>query len=194
MTAQVSVSVDYLFEATDVFDPNELFTAAYEPAFNDLSQTSVVYRPGGSTSGFAVTFDNGDIPTLGAFDEDPQDFTFDDFFFFEDQVFDVYGAFETEGLLSMGSIFATDAEFVEADFVGTGEVTALSISTFVELAGSATLDNHGEPGLEITISLAGGEATLQYEYEPIPEPSTYAAIFGGLALGAALLRRRLRRS
>ncbi len=131
---------------------------------------------------------------MGAFDEDPQDFIFDDLFFFDDQVTDTYGAFETEGLLPMGTIFATDAEFVESDFVGAGEVTALSITSFVELEGTATLDNHGEPGLEITISLAGGEATLQYKYEPIPEPSTYAAIFGALGLGLALLRRRLRRA
>ncbi|MEM0965316.1 MAG: PEP-CTERM sorting domain-containing protein [Verrucomicrobiota bacterium] len=190
LTAQVSVEVSYLFEASDVFDVDEPFTAGYEPGFNDLVQTSVIYRPNDGFSGFAVTFDLNDVPVLGAFDEDPQNFIEDDFFFFTDEAFDSYGAFGIEGLPSEGVIFSTDDEFVESDFVGSGEVTTLSLDSFVELNEMATLDNHGEPSLTITVEIVAGEATLQYEFIPIPEPSTYAMIFGAGALGLVLLRRR----
>lgn len=37
---------------------------------------------------------------------------------------------------------------------------------------------------------AGASLTVEYTFTPIPEPSTYAALLGGAALGFAALRRR----
>jgi len=71
-------------------------------------------------------------------------------------------------------------------YIGNGQ---LSLPVF---ASSASNANGAATLLLLVETKAQASATIIYNYEPIPEPATYA-LFGGGLLGLALLRRRAAR-
>jgi len=112
--------------------------------------------------------------------------------FYEDFNSEEFGDFRDFGVPSMGVLLADDPDVNLNDFVGTGFVSGLEVDNFLSVASDGVFENLQEAFLEITVALESGEATLQYAYEPVPEPSLYAAIFGMVALAAGYLRRRRR--
>jgi hypothetical protein len=68
----------------------------------------------------------------------------------------------------------------------TGNITDLftiSTSGFGDANGNAVTGSW-------TVFNNTGTSTLELQYSPIPEPSTYGLILGGLALAGAAIRRR----
>ena len=102
-----------------------------------------------------------------------------------------FGSFGDASDSFVGTIEANEPDFVVSDFVGTGNVEGLSIGLFTVATVDWTLVNVDEASGNLDYTLFGGEATLQYEYTPIPEPATFGLLMG---LAGWLLVIRLRRS
>jgi hypothetical protein len=185
LTVQIDGQTDYSLTVFNSFD--EPFSAEYSEGANDFAQAGITYRPGNSAFGFAVTVDSAYLPSaLGGTDLGIDSLN---------EIFvdgDVFGAFALEGLASEGTIASGDAEFFEPDFVGIGEIDTLFIEGFVDLVDGLFVENVDGGEIEAGINLNSGDVTLQYFYEPVPEPASYAMILGGLALALSLVRRRVR--
>lgn len=101
----------------------------------------------------------------------------------------------TSGALTLGEGFLgiSAFSFTAQEGFGTGTYTLISTSTTESLVGSLLAsDTTGVVGgYEVILKAEGGSLFLEVG-SAIPEPATWAAIFGGLALGTALLRRRAR--
>lgn len=67
------------------------------------------------------------------------------------------------------------------------QVTVSYTSSFINDSGSWTLTNAGQ-----LLTFVQGTGDLSFAASAIPEPSTYAAIFGAVALVGVALRRRKR--
>lgn len=76
-----------------------------------------------------------------------------------------------------------------AAVTGTGEANKVSYSS---IAGTAI--SNLENGTTTTLTLVQGSNFGDITVSAVPEPSSYTAIIGGLAMGSVLLRRRGRRS
>ena len=82
------------------------------------------------------------------------------------------------------------------DLISYGQISAYegSISQYFTLDGSALTFNGAPVDMQYWNLVDTGTA-LQLQYAPIPEPSTYGLVLGGLALaGAAVRRRRAKRA
>jgi len=97
--------------------------------------------------------------------------------FLADQVFQLvvftFGTIDLGGNASLSELFDIRTDTADFAFLGEDGVTAVDASRF---------------------SIQQVDNTLLLTYTPIPEPSTYGLILGGLALAGAALRRRKAKS
>jgi len=200
-TLSLSVGADGLDENSLDDDP---FSIQFQPALTsggppdftpprDLVRVAIVYLSSGPNIGLVVTSDEATIPNLGVTNGLAADFDFDFDVLDENTV--TFGGFSNgDTTLTTGSIDPLAAGFDASDFVGVGTVTnGLTINSLVSLGvgpGSATSDNLDFPFLFADLSLEAGNVTLQYEFTPIPEPSSAALVL--LAALGLVARRRVR--
>ncbi len=150
---------------------------------NSLAFTGTsVFGPGNSPG--TVTIANGGSLTLSSGTTSTFQFT--------DSGFGV-GTFDLVTTPSTGT--GTIAGTLNLDFTGTG-YTAGSSVTFINLSSItgtfSTVNVTGLSGLLATVNYNNGAGDVSVSLTAIPEPSTYAAIFGLAILGLAVLRRRRR--
>jgi hypothetical protein len=193
LTVQVSVSFDASIEAEEVDDTSLPFDLALD--LETGIDAGVFYLPSGNNILlFPATEGYGSV-NLGGAGYDPNDFIFDDQFYFFDGASDQFGPFNDVGEVTMGSLFASDPDVSLSDFVGIGPVQGLEVGVLVPLDNVWTVANIPYPFGSITVNLEAGEVTLTYVYEPgitpIPEPGHLAALLGlSAAAGLGLRRRR----
>jgi len=99
---------------------------------------------------------------------------------------DIFGDFE----LGIGSSVVSGlGSYDLTDFVGIGPVT--SLSAIIAVPGDAlfALDNVSFATAELTAGMLYIDLTVEYEFTPIPEPSTALLALVGVA---AFIRRRIR--
>lgn len=104
--------------------------------------------------------------------------------------------------LNASGISVSTLEIALGDFVGDIEggtyvftlISSASAWNMDSFLGSGTADSDiiamGATGISWELSKSGNDLVLTYVYGAIPEPSTYAAIFGAIVLSLAVYRRR----
>lgn len=186
--ATVSVAVD----SQSIIDDQSLFSLLLDDT-DSLIQVSATYSPGGGTTALALTFDVGGFGIVGNSDVDPADYSFPDFDYFEFTM-DSFGGFSFGGSTpSEGTLLTSDTDYIASDFEGIGLVDTLDILYFAEvIAGqfSFEFNNLDQAFIEVNIELSGGDASLVYDYTPVPEPSSFPFLLGGVVSMWAVLRRR----
>lgn len=92
--------------------------------------------------------------------------------------------------VTLGVVGRDISSFVWAGYTGTGSISFDLAKAFATNLTDNTLNGSGV--LEQNQTLATGTmfTEVTYEYTPVPEPSTYAALFGLAALGLVAFRRR----
>lgn len=106
----------------------------------------------------------------------------------------------TSGLsvVGLGSLSSEDFSGVGIIASATGTNGTVTVTSSGITLNNLNIAPDGVFGLSwTTVNQAGANSALAInnfsaEFTAIPEPSTYAAIFGGLALGVLLVRRRIR--
>ena len=190
LTAEIRTEVFVQIGSDEVIDESSPFSLFLDDS-DSFMETDLVYNAGNGPTGRSVGGEAGGFGSVGDTDLDPSDFSAEGFFFF-DSASDEYGGFASGGsVLTSGSIFATDADFLESDFVGTGTVSGLQLISFAEVDPvNLIIDNLASAFIEVSTTTDAGEATLEYGYTPVPEPRPLVAVVGILALAIGVLRRR----
>lgn len=183
--AEVDANIYADLTTSDLIDPEDPFSLFYAESAFDYLQVSVSYQPSGENFALALTFDNENLGSMGDEFIDPFEWGAPDEFFYSDYVEFDFGGFAFGGdTTSDGGIDATDEDFRAADFIGTGNVTGLSIDFFGELSNgtddefTSSVDNVSSAFFDVGINLRPGAVTLQYEYTPAdstpaPEVTSY---------------------
>lgn len=197
LTVEVDATISMVIEA-DVLDPIDapVFSFYLDPISGGLIQAGMLYSPTGGIVSFVVTSDNTSLSSLGTEFEDPAPYIFDfgggPAFFYSDSYSESFGGFSSGGTTAAtGSLSALDPDFLASDFIGTGAVTGLSMSNILNYdndPSELSLLNVPYGFVQPEVSFSAGNATLQYVYTPIPEPSV-----GMLVLLGALVSGRRRR-
>ncbi|NBB79479.1 MAG: PEP-CTERM sorting domain-containing protein [Verrucomicrobia bacterium] len=193
LSIEVDATVSVAIESDSIIDDQSFFDLFLEDT-DSLFQVSAAYRPGGGSAATALTFDIGGFGSVGDLSLDPADFSFPDFFY-SDDVDDRFGDQFLQGIPSEGTLLTSDPDYIASDFEGFGTVVAdaLGIEFIAELdAGSFSfqIDNLDDAFIEFEVALSGGDATLIYDYTPVPEPASLPIIFGAIVTVCAVGRRR----
>lgn len=173
------------------------------PAFFDYGSRLAVNTYAGGTLTNAIgllTFDQGldltgllgAIPTIPGVDAIPLPFGRLDFDLGPGETSDLI---VVNGTLTIGSglLDIGDFNFTTASSFEAGTYTLFSSSQVINGTLGTDLTRDFGGGLFGTLALASGGTEIQLTLggAPIPEPSTYAALFGLVAVGFAFYRRRL---
>ncbi len=103
--------------------------------------------------------------------------------------FDAPVTFKNIGLLDMDDSSSTTISFFDAS---SSLISSVNVSQFGDNSYQESAFNvGGVKQVQIGLASSGAITGLEFESNVIPEPSTYALIFGGLALGVVIIRRRL---
>lgn len=165
----VDVNASYLIEITSdsIIQPNDPFSILPEQNLSNLIQASVIYRPTNGDGGFSITFDNANYSGTSIENENPLEHGGPENFQFSRSESESFGGFANGGENpSFGTIPVSPDDFNPADFIGTGNVVGLEFGFFTEINTAATLVNLDNATINLSILLAAGNATLQYEYIP----------------------------
>ncbi len=189
LSIQVDATASVTLFSNDITDDQELFTLQHvDQPSKTFVQTQIAYVNGTTTRFVAIT--SGNLGTTGGTGLDSDDYSNPDFEYTDSSSIN-YGGFANGGSTPRtGQINSTDSFYNAADFVGVGEVTSLSVTAFTSIdldETSFTLDNLSSAFITAFARVESGDVSLQYEYTPIPEP-TSLAMTGTLA--ALLLHRR----
>tara|TARA_B110000037_G_scaffold213074_1_gene267025 strand:- start:52842 stop:53324 length:483 start_codon:yes stop_codon:yes gene_type:complete len=159
----------------------------------------VIYGPSNTSFGHsAVT--HGFSLTGGYIDGDVDDFVFFDPNEGDDVLVAFDGSHDAAGPdTANGQIDPAASFFFANDFVGspTEEVDTLFAGFYLEAIDGFDADTSLDPNtvfVDVGVMMDAGTATLQYVYDDgigaIPEPATASALFGLIALGGMITRRR----
>lgn len=195
LSVEVDVSLRLELIATELDPPDAgTFTVRFESVAPNFVRTGIIYNSSDPGRFLNVTSDEAIIPTIGVIDALTEDFDFDPDFgdgFFEETTIN-FGGFANGGTtLATGSIDPFDLNVDISDFVGTGLVTGLRLRTLARINAGVgfTVENINNPFLGVESRFQAGNATLQFVFTPIPEPSSAALVLLA-ALGLAARRRR----
>ncbi|MFP4540042.1 MAG: hypothetical protein ACLFR7_00305 [Opitutales bacterium] len=182
-------------EGDDVPPSGETFDVFFE-AFSSGLHAGLVYNTSPTTALLAAGGSYG-FPSLGTFDEPVDWWTYEDEEYAYLDYVDDYGEESFGPERATGSLSPADEAIQLSDFVGTGSVDVLEAFLYFDIFGSdLTVANlpSANVDIEVTVTLQGGHATLQYLYDPgiavIPEPGAAALLVGLVSLGTLALRRR----
>jgi hypothetical protein len=170
VTAEFDSAYSLSVMADDVLDdslPNSVDVNA------DFLSSFIGYAPGGGTTTYTlISADYSPYASsYGEADEGPSS--------------DVSG----ESLYtSDSSVVSSLGDFDPSDFVGLGPVTALSAIIAIPDDALFFLDNVGSASAELSAEMYYLNLTVEYEYAPIPEPSTL--LLAAVGLATVLPRRR----
>ncbi len=132
------------------------------------------YEPGGGGSTWSLV--NETYSAVGSCFGDP----------FDGPCYDTFG----DGDVTTGSdVVSSLGGYLESDFVGVGDVAFLSAIVALPSDGLFVLDNVASGWAEILVDMNFIDLTVEYDYTPIPEPSSGLLVMAGL-LGVAVVRRR----
>lgn len=161
----------------NIIDPGSTF--AIDFATDSFIEAGIFYQPTGAniliSAAVDAYFDPFQLFFIGDIDN-PSDGDGDSF-----------GELNLSGSETTGSLFPGINNFNSADFVGTGTVQGLELGFFVPLDDFWFTENLNSATVELTYSLAATEVTIDYLYDPIPEPSSFLLLAAGLGL---ITRRR----
>lgn len=194
MTAEIRTEILVQVETSEIIDESSLFSLLLDDS-DSFFQTDLAYNAGNGPTGRSVGGEVGGFGAVGDVDLDPVDYSAEGFYFIDSSSAE-YGGFANGGsTLTSGSIFATDTDFLESDFVGTGTVTGLELITYAEVDPvNLITDNIGSAFIAVNSTVYTGTATLEYVYTPVPEPRSYVFGAGILAFLICLVSRRKRGS
>jgi hypothetical protein len=170
-TVEVNASVDVELCTSELDDPGQPFSVYLDPGGAALLQVGIVYSPTGEAFGKVVTLDSGGLNSVGVQDGDPDDYTFEEMFYFQASTTTEYGGFSNGGdTATEGSLPASDPDLKPADFIGTGNVVGLSFFHIAIIPTSqpqySTVSNVFNAYVDLSVAHQGGNVTLQYVYEP----------------------------
>jgi autotransporter-associated beta strand protein len=100
-------------------------------------------------------------------------------------------------ILSLGVIDILGSGFADAFWDEMRQFSVISFTSSGQITGVFTLDTSNVAGLAAgrgQWSLLNDTSGISLQWTPVPEPSTYGLILGGLALAGAALRRRRSRA
>jgi autotransporter-associated beta strand protein len=100
-------------------------------------------------------------------------------------------------ILSLGVIDIPGSGFADAFWDEMRQFSVISFTSSGQITGVFTLDTSNVAGLAAgrgQWSLLNDTSGISLQWTPVPEPSTYGLILGGLALAGAALRRRRSRA
>lgn len=118
-----SANIEIALFSGSIEDESQLFTAYFDPDLDGNSSTSVdvglFYSPSGENVGYGIGLEFYSPPSLGFEDEDPQNWTFDSTFYFDDYVNDDFFFYDgvDESPLQI-TLAADDPTLNLDDFVG----------------------------------------------------------------------------
>ena len=178
ITVQVSADWTLSVDAQDVIDVNEAHSVDFSLA--TTLDAGVYYQPTNAAVLVSVASDQSFGPAISAYSEEPGPLS--------DSTSDVFGNYALYVTLTTGSILPSNSDFYAPDFVGLGSVAGLDVGIFYPFSGESwVLVNTSGATAYLQGNLQGGEVTLQYDYTPIPEPTSLALL---AVAGALILRRR----
>lgn len=177
-TAQINASSSVQLVVSRVEDSSQPFTAVFDPATpNTFVDVGLIYYPGGGSTGSTTLLESSTLSQIGITDGLPDDYSSDpgsNDISYSDQMSSNFGGFSAGGGMSLttGSIFTTDSGFLASDFVGSGNVNGLLFLGLLQIDFlTGTLENVTTSTITPEISYRPGNLTLQYVFDPIPEPS-----------------------
>jgi hypothetical protein len=166
-----SATLEMSLFSGSIEDDTQAFTAFFESDFEgdfpDSADVGVIYSPTGRDTAFGIGLDFIDAPTLGVIDEDPDFWTFDDFYFddYSQDEFFLHDGVENPPLVIM--IDLDDPDVNPDDFIGEGEVTALTFEGYCDLdTTQAVIENLSDASLDVILGYQSGEVSIRYLYEP----------------------------
>ena len=176
--------IDFFLFSDSLIDESAPFTAIFEPDFENSASfvgIGLVYIPGEENTVLGVGLDFFEVPVIGFEDEDPEFWTIDDFYFedFLTENFFLYDGVEEPPFDVV--IRMDDPDVDPDDFIGQGEVTALTFEVYGDLnTTESRVDNLEQASLAVSLDYSEGEVFVEYVYRPFgPEILAYA-IEGGI--------------